>query len=98
MNTKEEAKESKFSTKDFTPIPVIMTTLLVLYFGVSFAVNGEIGNDGYAEILILPMAAAIASALGRISPFLPMEQMPKYRTMSISLGIVLVAFLLNIIS
>ena len=98
MNTKEEAKESKFSTKDFTPIPVIMTTLLVLYFGVSFAVNGEIGNDGYAEILILPMAAAIASAIGRISPFLPMEQMPKYRTMSISLGIVLVAFLLNIIS
>jgi len=98
MNDKQQVTEGNFSSKDITSIPVIVTTLMVLYFGISFAVNGGIGNDGLAKIFILPLAAALAAAVGRISPFLPMENFSKYRSISISFGIILVAFLLNIIS
>ncbi len=98
MYNKEEATEGNFSIKDFTPIPVIITTLLVLYLGISFVVNGKIENDGYANILILPLAAALASAIGRIAPFLPMNKMSKYRSLSISIGIIFMAFLMNAIA
>ncbi|PXF24849.1 MAG: hypothetical protein CXX70_10010, partial [Methanobacteriota archaeon] len=40
-------------------------TLLVLFLGADYAANGAMENDGYAQILILPVVAALAAAMGR---------------------------------
>ena len=60
MEKNEEAAKGNFFYQDIASVPVILATLMVLYFGVSFAVNGDIGNEGYANIFILPLSAALA--------------------------------------
>jgi len=97
MEKNEEANEGNIPIKNLIAIPAIMATLLVLYFGVSFAVNGKMENDGYANILILPLAAALASALGRVSPSLPFT-MSNNRSLQSSGIIILFALLMSFIS
>ncbi len=66
MNDDNDATKGGFSNKNLLPVPAVLATLMVLFLGTDYAANGGIENDGYAEILILPVIAAFAAFIGRI--------------------------------
>ena len=98
MEKNEEAAKGNFFYQDIASVPVILATLMVLYFGVSFAVNGDIGNEGYANIFILPLSAALASVIGRISTSFSMPNFSNYRAFIVSIVIVIFALLIDLIA
>ena len=88
MNEMKYAKDSDFPIGNLLPAPAVLVTLLVLFFGADFLANGNIENDGYMNILILPIAAAFAAALGRIATTISLSNSftSKHRAAIISLG------------
>ena len=95
MEKNEEAAKGNFFYQDITSVPIILATLMVLYFGISFAVNGDTGNEGYANVLILPLSAALASVIGRISTSLPLTKSTTYQSFTVSFIIVIFALLID---
>ena len=65
MNDDNDATKGGLSAEKLLPVPAVLATLMVLFLGADFA-NGGIENDGYADILILPIIAAFAAFIGRI--------------------------------
>jgi len=65
MNDTNGAVESGFPNSGFTSVPAVLVALLALFFGADYAANGAMENDGYTQVLILPVVAALAAALGR---------------------------------
>ena len=98
MEKNEEAAKGNFFYQDIASVPVILATLMVLYFGVSFAVNGDIENEGYANIFILPLSAALASVIGRMSTSYSMPNFSNYRSFIASTAIVILALLIDFIA
>ena len=92
MEKNEEVAKGNFFYQDITSVPIILATLIVLYFGISFAVNGDIGNNGYMNILILPLSAAFASAIGRISTSLQFSKSNTLQSFVVPIAIVILAF------
>ena len=66
MNDDNDATKGGFSNKNLLPVPAVLATLMVLFFGTDYVANGGIENDGYADLLILPVIAALAAFIGRI--------------------------------
>ena len=66
MNDDNDATKGGFSNKNLLPVPAVLATLMVLFLGADYVANGGIENDGYADILILPVIAAFAALIGRI--------------------------------
>ena len=66
MNDDNDATMGGFSNMNLLPVPAVLATLMVLFFGADSVANGGIETDGYAEILILPIIAAFAALIGRI--------------------------------
>ena len=98
MEKNEEVAKGNFFYQDITSVPIILATLMVLYFGISFAVNGDIGNKGYMNILILPLSAAFASAIGRISTSLQFSKSNKLQSFIIPIIIVMSALSIDFIA
>ena len=65
MNDTNGAVESGFPNSGFTSVPAVLVALLALFFGADYAANGAMENDGYTQVLILPVVAAFAAAMGR---------------------------------
>ncbi len=66
MNDDNEATKGDFLNKNLLPVPAVLATLMVLFLGTNYVANGGIENDGYDDILILPIIAAFAALIGRI--------------------------------
>ena len=66
MNDDNDATVSVFSNEDLLPVPAVLATLMVLFLGTNYVANTGIENDGYVDLLILPVIAAFAAFLGRI--------------------------------
>ncbi len=66
MNDDNDATVGVFSNEDLLPVPAVLATLMVLFFGTNYVANAGIENDGYVDLLILPVIAAFAAFLGRI--------------------------------
>ena len=66
MNDDNEATVGVFSNKNLLPVPALLATLMVLFLGTDYVANGGTDNDGYVDILILPVIAAFAAFLGRV--------------------------------
>ena len=66
MNDDNDATVSVFSNEDLLPVPAVLATLMVLFLGTNYVANAGIENDGYVDLLILPVIAALAAFLGRI--------------------------------
>ena len=66
MNDDNDATKGGFSNKNLLPVPAVLATLMVLFFGTDYVANGGIENDGYTDLLILPVIAAFAAFIGRI--------------------------------
>ncbi len=98
MEKNEEVAKGNFFYQDITSVPIILATLMVLYFGISFAVNGDIGNKGYMNILVLPLSAAFASAIGRISTSLQFSKSNKLQSFIIPIIIVMSALSIDFIA
>jgi small neutral amino acid transporter SnatA (MarC family) len=88
MNEMKDAKDSDFPLGKILAAPAVLVTLLVLFFGADFLANGNIENDGYMNILILPIAAAFAAALGRIATVISLSNSftSKHRAAIVPLG------------
>ena len=65
MNDTNGAVESGFPNSGFASVPAVLVALLALFFGADYAANGAMENDGYTQVLILPVVAALAAAMGR---------------------------------
>ena len=66
MNDDNDATVGVFSNEDLLPVPAVLATLMVLFLGTNYVANTGIENDGYVDLLILPVIAAFAAFLGRI--------------------------------
>ena len=66
MNDDNDATVSVFSNEDLLPVPAVLATLMVLFLGTNYVANAGIENDGYVDLLILPVIAAFAAFIGRI--------------------------------
>ena len=66
MNDDNDATVSVFSNEDLLPVPAVLATLMVLFLGTDYVANAGIENNGYVDLLILPVIAAFAAFLGRI--------------------------------
>jgi len=66
MNDDNDATVGVFSNEDLLPVPAVLATLMVLFLGTDYVANAGIENNGYVDLLILPVIAAFAAFLGRI--------------------------------
>ena len=66
MNDDNDATKGGFSNKNLLPVPAVLVTLMVLFLGTDYVANGGTENNGYADLLILPVIAAFAAFIGRI--------------------------------
>ena len=95
MNEKDAAAESELSQTGIASVPTVLVTLLALFMGVDYVANGAMENDGYTQVLILPLVAAFAAALGRIGAFAPFGNMAKYRNAIVVLGFIAAAAIIT---
>ena len=96
MNMKDAATETAPSQSGIASVPTVLVTLLALFFGVDYVANGTMENDGYTQVLILPMVAAFAAALGRIGAFASFGQLSQYRSAIVVFGFVAAAAIISI--
>jgi len=66
MNDNNDATVGVFSNENLLPVPAVLATLMMLFLGTDYVANGGMTNDGYVDILILPVIAALAAFLGRV--------------------------------
>ena len=53
MNDDNDATKGGFSNKNLLPVPAVLATLMVLFFGTDYVANGGIENDGYADRVLM---------------------------------------------
>ena len=86
MNEKDTATESATSQSGIASVPSVLVALLALFLGADYVANGAMENDGYTQVLILPVVASLAAGLGRIGAFASFGQFSKHRTAVVILG------------
>ena len=95
MNDDNEATVGVFSNENLLPVPVLLATLMVLFLGTDYVANGGMDNDGYIDILILPVIAAFAAFLGRVLDTSGESQIiTKTRTSLVSIFLIVFSLLL----
>ena len=80
MNEYDTAAESASSQTGIASAPAVLVTLLALFLGADYVANGAMENDGYMQVLILPVVATLAAALGRMGAFASFGQSSNYRS------------------
>ena len=97
MNDTNGAVESGFPNSGFTSVPAVLVALLALFFGADYAANGAMENDGYTQVLILPVAAALAAATGRIGAVVSIGSRSIHRSV-VMLAFIAAAILISVAS
>ncbi|MBT4794501.1 MAG: hypothetical protein HOJ39_05360, partial [Euryarchaeota archaeon] len=95
MNDDNDATVGVFSNENLLPVPAVLATLLVLFFGTDYVANGGIESDGYVDLLILPVIAALAAFLGMVlNTFGESASATKSRNSLISILIIFISYIL----
>ena len=94
MNDDNDATVGVFSNENLLPVPAVLATLMVLFLGTEYVANGGIENDGYVDILILPVIAAFAAFIGKVlNTYGESQSNSRIRISLTSLVLMLVSFL-----
>ena len=96
MNEYETDAESGLSQTGVASVPAVLVALLALFFGADYVANGAMENDGYTQVLILPVVASLAAALGRMGAFASFGQLSQYRSAIVIFGFVAAAAIISI--
>ena len=86
MNENNTATESTLSQTGVASVPAVLAALLALFLGADYVANGVMENDGYTQVLILPVVASLAAALGRIGVFASFGQLSQFRSAIVIFG------------
>ena len=96
MNEYDTAAESASSQTGIASAPAVLVTLLALFLGADYVANGAMENDGYMQVLILPVVATLAAALGRMGAFASFGQLSKHRSAIVIFGFITAAAVISI--
>ena len=95
MNEYDTAAESASSQTGIASAPAVLVTLLALFLGADYVANGAMENDGYMQVLILPVVATLAAALGRMGAFASFGQLSKHRSAIVIFGFITAAAVIS---
>ncbi|MEE3315766.1 MAG: STT3 domain-containing protein, partial [Candidatus Thermoplasmatota archaeon] len=96
MNEYDTGAESTPLQTGVASVPTVLVALLALFFGVDYVANGAMENDGYTQVLILPVVASLAAALGRYGAFASFGNLSQFRSAIVIFGFVAVAAVISI--
>ena len=96
MNEYDTGAESTPLQTGVASVPTVLVALLALFIGVDYVANGAMENDGYTQVLILPVVASLAAALGRFGAFASFGNLSQFRSAIVIFGFVAVAAIISI--
>ena len=96
MNENNTATESTLSQTGVASVPAVLAALLALFLGADYVANGVMENDGYTQVLILPVVASLAAALGRIGVFASFGQISQFRSAIVIFGFLSAAAIISL--
>ena len=96
MNEYDTGAESTPSQTGVASVPAVLVALLALFIGVDYVANGVMENDGYTQVLILPVVASLAAALGRIGAFASFGKLSQFRSAIVIFGFVIAAAIISL--
>ena len=96
MNENNTATESTLSQTGVASVPAVLAALLALFLGADYVANGVMENDGYTQVLILPVVASLAAALGRIGVFASFGQLSQFRSAIVIFGFLSAAAIISL--
>ncbi|MEC9001129.1 MAG: STT3 domain-containing protein, partial [Candidatus Thermoplasmatota archaeon] len=96
MNEYDTGAESTPLQTGVASVPTVLVALLALFIGVDYVANGAMENDGYTQVLILPVVASLAAALGRFGAFASFGNLSQFRSAIVIFGFVAVAAVISI--
>ena len=96
MNEYDTGAESTPLQTGVASVPTVLVALLALFIGVDYVANGAMENDGYTQVLILPVVASLAAALGRFGAFASFGNLSHFRSAIVIFGFVAVAAIISI--